>query len=69
MNPGDKDVRGLYGQRHSACYEASRQAEFARIKALSARERMLLSLALGRDAGNWTARYQKQAPPKDDCIG
>jgi hypothetical protein len=37
----------LSGRRVSACGEASRAAEFARVRALTAVERMALALALG----------------------
>ncbi len=38
----------LSGRRYSACLEASRAEELERVRAMSARERMGLALALGR---------------------
>jgi hypothetical protein len=39
--------RGLYGQRPSKSGDESRRAQFEAIKAMTARERMLLALELG----------------------
>ncbi len=47
-NDREMTAPGLYGQRPSKCADGARRAQFARIQAMTARERVLAALALGR---------------------
>ena len=53
------EQKGLYGQRPSACADASRRAQIEHVLRMSPRERILLALSLGR-----TMRRLRSAPPK-----
>lgn len=63
MKPDDEPAeappaRGLYGQRPSVSGDAARRAEFAAAWAMTARERMLRALMLGRELRALAERCQ-----------
>jgi hypothetical protein len=57
----DRPTRGLYGQRPSKCHDDVVRMEFARIDAMSARERMIEALSLAAKI----APFLPETPGKD----
>jgi hypothetical protein len=56
--------RGLYGQRPSRSHDDLRRAEFDRIRAMPARDRMLEALLLGDEVESFAAATRKRIEKK-----